>query len=107
VLIHDDQIINIKADNIPIGYYESLGKFSLHEIDIEKNDTIYMFSDGIIDQFGGPVNRRFMIKQLKEIFFANHKKGMFQQKEILMNEIALWKGDLVQTDDIMVMGIRF
>jgi CheY-like chemotaxis protein len=105
--IHNDEIFEIKADRIPIGYYEVNGNFTLHEIDIEKNDTIYLFSDGIIDQFGGLENRRFMIKHLKEILLGNHNKSMIQQKEIITEELNRWKGDSVQTDDILVLGIRF
>jgi phosphoserine phosphatase RsbU/P len=107
ILIHNGEIFEIKADRIPIGYYEVNGEFTLHKIDIEKNDTIYLFSDGIIDQFGGPGNRRFMIKHLKDLLAGNHKKAMNRQKEILIEELNQWKGDLVQTDDILVLGIRF
>jgi hypothetical protein len=53
------------------------------------------------------VNRRFMISHLKEIFLENYETDMKLQKEILEKEIDLWKGNLVQTDDILVMGVRF
>jgi Response regulator containing a CheY-like receiver domain and a GGDEF domain len=105
--IHSDKIFDVKPDRIPIGYYEINENFKLHEIDIENNDTVYLFSDGIIDQFGGPENRRFMLKHLKEILLINQNKPMILQKEILTKELNWWKGDLVQTDDILVMGIRF
>jgi phosphoserine phosphatase RsbU/P len=107
IIIHKDEITILKADRIPIGYHEVKGNFTFHEIVIEKNDLIYMFSDGINDQFGGPSDKRFMIRHLREILFANHNSEMMLQKEILMKEIKNWKGDLVQTDDIMVIGIRF
>jgi len=105
--IHADEIFVIKANRFPIGYYEINGKFTLNETDIKKNDTIYLFSDGIIDQFGGPINKRLMIKHLKELLLGNHNKTMKRQKEILIKELNRWKGDLVQTDDILVLGIRF
>ena len=107
ILIHAGEMSCIKADSFPIGYYDENRKFTLHEIDVEKGDVIYMFSDGIIDQFGGPVNRRFMVRHLKDIFCENFNADMKLQKEILIKEINIWKGDLVQTDDIIVMGIRF
>jgi len=47
-----------------------------------------------------------MLKHLKEILLGNHNKTMIRQKEILTEELNLWKGDLVQTDDILVLGIR-
>jgi len=106
ILIHADKISEIKADRIPIGYHDVNGNFTLHEIDIEKNDTIYLFSDGIIDQFGGPENRRFMIKRLKEMLLGNHNKTMIRQKEIITEALNRWKGDTIQTDDILVLGIR-
>jgi sigma-B regulation protein RsbU (phosphoserine phosphatase) len=107
VLIHDGTISEIKADRIPIGYYEVIGNFNLHETYIEKGDTIYLFSDGFVDQFGGPDNRRFMIRHLKEHLLANHLKPMIMQHEILITELNYWQGDAIQTDDILVLGIRF
>ncbi len=105
--IHADEIFVTKANRFPIGYYEINENFTLHETDIEKNDMIYLFSDGIIDQFGGPVNKRLMIKHLKEILLSNHNKTLIGQKEILTEELNRWRGSLVQTDDILVLGIRF
>ncbi len=107
ILIHDGELSVIKADSFSIGFTGENKNFTLNEIFVEKNDTIYMFSDGIIDQFGGPVNRRFMVKHLKEILVKNYEADMKLQKEILLHEIISWKGELVQTDDIMVMGIKF
>jgi phosphoserine phosphatase RsbU/P len=107
VLIHNHEITEIKGDRIPIGYYEVKGNFTLHELSLEPKDTIYLFSDGLIDQFGGPCNKRFMVKYLKEILLANHDKTMARQREILTDELYNWKGKSVQTDDILVMGIRF
>ena len=107
MLVRDNEIFEIKADRIPIGYFEIDRDFTLNEIKIEKNDMIYMFSDGIIDQFGGPNKKRFMLKKLKEMLQQIHKRDLSEQKEIIFREFNNWKHDLVQTDDIMVMGIRF
>jgi sigma-B regulation protein RsbU (phosphoserine phosphatase) len=107
ILIHNDNIIVIKANRFPVGYHEVNGNFTLHEFDIEKNDIIYLFTDGIIDQFGGTTTKRFMLKHLKELLLGNHNDTMVRQKEILIEELNRWKGDLVQTDDILVLGLRF
>jgi sigma-B regulation protein RsbU (phosphoserine phosphatase) len=106
ILIHAGKILHIKGDRIPIGYCEVNRNFTLHEIDFEKNDIIYLFSDGVIDQFGGPKEKRFMIKHLKELLLSNHDKTMIEQKEMITEELNQWKGDLVQTDDILILGIR-
>jgi DNA-binding response OmpR family regulator len=107
ILIHNGLIRDIKANRFPIGYYEVNGSFSLHEINIEKGDLIFLFSDGIVDQFGGPKNRRFMLKNLKDILTLNSNQTMVAQKELLIKELSEWKGSLDQTDDILVLGIRF
>jgi CheY-like chemotaxis protein/serine phosphatase RsbU (regulator of sigma subunit) len=106
VLINDDEIHEIKADRIPIGYYEVKGNFTLQELNLKTKDTIYLFSDGIVDQFGGPHNKRFMIKHLKETLLANHTKTMARQKEVLSEDLYQWRGGSVQTDDILIVGIR-
>jgi phosphoserine phosphatase RsbU/P len=107
IIIRNNIIISIKGDSISIGYCEVLKNFTLHELNVEKNDMIYMFSDGILDQFGGKKNKRFMIKHLKEIFLANNQKAVGLQKSILLNEFNDWKAGLEQIDDVLVMGIRF
>jgi sigma-B regulation protein RsbU (phosphoserine phosphatase) len=107
IITQAGQISVIKADRLPIGYYEIKGNFTLTKIKLEPKDTIYMFSDGLIDQFGGPSNKRFMLKYLKEILLTNYYKTMARQKEIITDTFNHWKGDAVQTDDILVMGIRF
>ena len=107
ILFHDDQILEIKADRIPIGYFETNREFTLKELKVRNNDIIYMFSDGITDQFGGAFNKRFMLKKLKEILHLIHKRDLAEQKEIILTELNRWKNDLIQTDDILIMGIRF
>ena len=107
ILFHDDQILEIKADRIPIGYFETNREFTLKELKVRNNDIIYMFSDGITDQFGGAFNKRFMLKKLKEILYLIHNRDLSEQKKIILTELNLWKNDLIQTDDILIMGIRF
>jgi serine phosphatase RsbU (regulator of sigma subunit) len=99
ILIHNDDIIVIKANRFPVGYHEVNGNFTLHEFNIEKNDIIYLFSDGIIDQFGGTTTKRFMLKHLKELLLGNHNDTMVRQKEILKEELNRWKGPLYKHDN--------
>ena len=107
VLINEGEINNLEVDRIPIGYTESMEKFTLREIGIKKNDCLYLFTDGFNDQFGGKMNKKFMIKHLKELLQANHTKKMSEQKTILEKELNIWMKEAEQTDDILVMGIRF
>lgn len=109
IIIHDGELQEIKPKRIPIGYSDKEVDFENISLEVSKNDLVYMFSDGYVDQFGGPDERtkRFMIKRFKEILLANHLLPLEQQKETLLSELITWKGDSDQTDDILVLGIRF
>jgi ligand-binding sensor domain-containing protein/serine phosphatase RsbU (regulator of sigma subunit) len=97
----------IKGEFFSIGDYEVKDKiFENHSFTYEKEDMIYLFSDGYLDQFGGPENRKFMKKRFIDLLLEiNHLEGEFQ-KAALEKSIATWKGEKNQTDDIMVIGIR-
>ncbi len=105
------ELIEIKADKMPIGIQtiekiSDLTSFTNHEIKLEKGDTIYLFSDGYSDQFGGEKGKKFKYKKYKQLLVDIHDKPMDEQKEILDKTIEEWKGNLEQVDDILVMGIR-
>ena len=77
------------------------------KISIKENDSIYLYSDGYIDQFGGPENKKFMIKRFKEYLLKINDYPMLKQKELLIETFNTWKGISDQTDDVLVLGIRF
>ncbi|MBA7582019.1 hypothetical protein ES708_23938 [subsurface metagenome] len=81
--------------------------FTNHEIQIERGDTIYIFSDGYADQFGGPEGKKFMYKQLRDLLLSVHDYSMEKQKDVLEKNFDEWKGESPQIDDVIVMGIRF
>lgn len=107
IVIHNGELMEIKPKRIPIGYSDKEVDFENVSLDLSKNDLIYMFSDGYVDQFGGPLSKRFMKKRFKEILLNNHKLPLEEQREILLSEFLAWKGDTEQTDDILVLGIKF
>lgn len=107
VIIRDNEIIQIKGDKMPIGIhikYET--PFTNNVMEYKSGDVLYTFSDGYPDQFGGPDERKFMIKNLKELFLEIHKKPMEEQKDILYRTLLEWQGDSSRIDDIVVMGLR-
>jgi len=81
--------------------------FTSETINLEKGDVIYMFSDGYVDQYGGPASKRFMIKRFKELLLANHELPLAKQRELLFSTLREWMVNGEQTDDILVLGIRF
>jgi serine phosphatase RsbU (regulator of sigma subunit) len=81
-------------------------KFEGHEFGINKGDTIYLFSDGFADQFGGEKNKKITRKGFKRLLLSIQNQAMNQQQEILSNFIDDWKLGYKQIDDILVIGIR-
>jgi len=109
VYIQDGELFHIKGDIHPIGGSQGKSKrtFTKHTISIEKPTTIYLFSDGYSDQFGGPEKKKFMIKNFKELLLKIHTMPFDEQKNILDKTIEDWKGGHEkQLDDILVMGMK-
>lgn len=106
-IIRNGELLVFKPDKMPVGKHVGLEKpFTRTVVPLEKGDCIYTFSDGYVDQFGGPKGKKFQSKQLKELFLANCHKPMYVQKEILNKQLQQWKGNCEQVDDILVIGIR-
>lgn len=108
ILIREEEVQLIRGDRFPIGVYEGgVSKpFTNNKIDIIKGDCIYLFSDGYPDQFGGPDNKKFMLRRFQEMLGEVHKLPMAQQKDILIQRLNEWRGANEQVDDILVIGIR-
>ncbi|MBU0765637.1 MAG: tetratricopeptide repeat protein [Bacteroidetes bacterium] len=98
----------IKPDKMPIGLTYTGGDtlFNNNELALEKDDTFYLFSDGFVDQFGGPEGKKFKTRQFKQLLIEHKNRSLREQKEIILNSYRSWKGDFDQIDDILVMGIR-
>ncbi len=105
--VHQDILSKIHADRVPIGFYERDIKFTMKTISISKGDIIYLFSDGYIDQFGGPEKRKIMAHRFIEILTRIHIQPMEKQKSELLDFVSQWKGNMDQTDDILVIGLQF
>ena len=106
-LIQNNELVEFKADRMPIGFYPNeKPSFSNHEIQLKKGDIFYLFSDGYMDQFGGKKGFKFKTQSFQKILFENHNKPMLTQKEILEQELKNWMQGYDQTDDILVLGVR-
>ncbi|MBK6266460.1 AAA family ATPase [Marivirga sp. S37H4] len=99
----------IKANKMAIGgkrKNKNKEKFTNHIVSMEAKTTYYLFSDGYADQFGGPDDRKFMVKRFKNLLQEIANEPMEQQKEILEYRFNEWKADKGQVDDILVIGFR-
>jgi serine phosphatase RsbU (regulator of sigma subunit) len=102
----DDQLKEIKATKQPIGRFESKIPFVNHEVMVKTGDTVYLFSDGIADQFGGPDGKKYKYKRVKELLLQNNTKTHSEQKNNIITEFIKWKGQNEQIDDVCLMGIK-
>lgn len=108
-IIRNNELIEIKANKFPIGNSKSgeNNKFTNHEISLEKGDTLYIFSDGYSDQFGGPGGKKFKSSALKNLLLNSQHLSMQEQRELLNTTIENWRGQHEQVDDILVIGTRY
>ena len=106
-LVRNGILTETKADRKSVGI--SMAKsveFFNHQINLEKGDCLYVFSDGYVDQKGGPDNVKFFYQPFKELLLAIHQESMPIQKQKLEQVITDWKGGKGQIDDMLVIGLR-
>lgn len=107
IWIHqDNDIIQVKGDKQPVGHYHNKKPFTNHSLTLFKGDTLYLFSDGFADQFGGEKGKKFKYSQFRQMVLDNVSKSMSEQKTIIEQAFEKWKGNLEQVDDICILGIR-
>lgn len=106
-LLREDEMIEVKATKQPIGRVVGVPKkYQTHELELNTGDLVYLFSDGIVDQFGGPKGKKFKAKALKELFLSIRDLNMTEQSAAIRRAFETWKGELEQLDDICVMGVH-
>ncbi len=103
---HDKQLWEIKADKQPVGNYINTLPFTNHRVQLTQGDAVYLFSDGLSDQFGGPNGKKFKDKQLKELIYSSQHFSMQLQGDFIGRAFEDWKGDLPQVDDVCVIGVK-
>jgi len=108
--VKNNEIIEIKGDNQPVGdyVYGEDRSFSLHEIHVTEPIMVYMFSDGFHDQFGGPKRKKLGRRKFQEILLGIHQKPVDVQHKFLHIYHEKWKNEAGehQIDDVLVIGFR-
>lgn len=106
-IIREKEIIELIPDKMPVSKHQKdTVPFKQQTLQLQKDDMIYSFTDGIADQFGGPKGKKFMYKQLKQLLIDISELSMKEQRAAIESALNEWKGDLEQVDDITLMGIR-
>ena len=96
-----------KATRNPIAFFVKEKPFQNNEIQLQKKDRIYIFSDGYIDQFGGERGNKFKAYQFRKLLTSLQEKNLKEQAEILNTTLINWKTDKYQqVDDILVIGLE-
>lgn len=108
----DRFLFEIKGDKHPIGAFvgEELKPFTTHSVELREGDSVYLFSDGFADQFGGQEEhgkeKKYNYKRFKQLLLQLSEHPMDEQKKLLSQEFESWKGETEQLDDVLVMGVR-
>jgi len=109
LLMHNGDIQSLEGDIFSIGGIfakQTKLSFTNHTVKIEKGMSIYMFSDGYQDQFGGENMTKFLEDRFIKMLVKNHHFDMQKQREIVKSTFDNWKGDNKQVDDVLVIGFR-
>ncbi len=106
-IIRNGNLIEISGDKMPIGVAPIVEKsFTNNRLKIRRGDILYIFSDGYADQFGGPEEKKFKYGPFKDLLIKIHRHSMDKQKRLLEQKYLLWKGDIDQVDDILIVGLK-
>lgn len=103
---NQNTLYEIKPDKMPISIYDKMTEFTNVELQLNKDDIVYLFSDGYADQFGGKSQKKFKYNKLKELLLANSQLSLNSQQKIIEETFENWKGKNEQVDDILIVGIK-
>ncbi|NQV52478.1 MAG: tetratricopeptide repeat protein [Flavobacteriales bacterium] len=105
-LIRNGELIEYKADKQPIGKHDNPLPYTTHTIELQTGDSIYLFSDGYVDQFGGERGKKYKSLKFKAKLTEICQQPIMDQSTLLDREFESWKGDLEQIDDVCVIGMK-
>lgn len=107
VIVRNDELVELECDRMPVGKSpKEKEPFKSYSFNLQSGDMLYIFSDGYGDQFGGDKGKKFKHRTLCEKLKEISHKNLGEQKAMLDNTFETWKGNLEQTDDVCVVGIR-
>ncbi len=105
-IVRKGELTEIKADKQPVGSTMNPVPFTTHTFELREGDMVYTFSDGYMDQFGGPKGKKFKSKALKQLLVEISDQALDDQKIKLDEHYEDWRGELEQIDDVCVIGVR-
>lgn len=108
-ILRKNELERIEGNKFPIGGLKTVENktFSAVTVKLNEGETIYMFSDGYADQFGGTEGKKFMVKRFRDVLLEISDLSMNGQQRKLDELFNKWKGNYEQVDDILIIGIKF
>ncbi|MFB6306778.1 MAG: tetratricopeptide repeat protein, partial [Flavobacteriales bacterium] len=100
------EVEDIKPNKEPVGKFAGGTPFTSHTIQLEEGTSLYMFSDGFPDQFGGEKGKKYKAKRMKEFLLNIQNESMEKQRALMDKEFEEWKGENEQVDDVCVIGLK-
>ncbi len=105
-ILRDDKLINLEGDKRTLGMNIDSLPYNNKEMDVQKDDMLYLFSDGYVDQFGGSEDKKFMYRRFRYLLMTIYKFPVEDQKTILEENIKTWMGENTQIDDMLIIGFK-
>ena len=105
-IVRNGEVLETKANKQPIGKVDNPRPYTTHKMELKTGDSIFIFSDGYVDQFGGEKGKKLKAKKFRELLLSIQDKSMEEQKVLIDATFENWKGDLEQVDDVCVIGVR-
>jgi len=102
---HDRNLEEVKANRLSVGKNVKKQHFTSEELQLNKGDMLYLFSDGFADQFGGPKKKKYKYNTFKDLLLKHSTKLIAEQKLEIEKEFEQWKGDYEQIDDVCIFGL--
>lgn len=99
-------LYQFSVDKQPVGSYPERKPFTNRQLQLHTGDTLYLFSDGYADQFGGPKGKKLKYSAMRKLLLDVQGETMQEQKEQLGTAFNAWKNDMEQIDDVIVFGVR-
>ncbi len=104
--VREGEINKIEPDKMPVAFFQKMEPFHYTHFESSPGDSLYIFTDGIIDQFGGELGKKFLNRRFRDLLLENSSLSMADQKQRIDRTFLDWKGDYYQVDDILVIGFR-
>ena len=102
----DYKLYVTKGDKQPIGAHWEENEFTEHVIPLQENDSIYLFTDGFVDQYGGEKRKKFKTRNFKKLLLSVQRESMENQRKLIVEAFDDWRGSYEQIDDVCMIGVK-